>query len=824
MLRGEAGVGSRPARRRPGLADGMTVLTRVGDRVGGAAPLLRAPPGTAAGAPVPGPSGSAGARAPGRARFQGGGRRRVVPGLPRGAEPPVGGGGARPPRLPRPRRDWLDDASAESLIFAGRRLEAEGVALVFAAREGEARSFEAPGLDELRLKGLDPDSAEALLDSHAPVPLSPEARERLIEGTNGNPLALLELSATLSDAQLSGAEPLFFDVPGWRAHRAGLPVAGASPADETQTLLLVAAADESGSPATVLGVAGPARSRGAGIRRRRGGRAPAHARLRAHVSSPVDPLGGLPVGAVLPAPRRAPRTGRRARRRLRRRPSRVASGGGHVEPDASVAEELQQAARRAQQRSGFVAASLAYERAAALTTDEHERARLLSGAAERAWFAGRTERALMLLERARPYVVDPGRARRGGSLARPDRDQHRRAERRARSSRARRDGHGGGRPGARALHARPGVHRLGLRRRGGRRAEIARLAAELPDATPSPVTPFLGDIVRGTGDYFAGDSRGRRAEPEGRGRGRGRGRRRGVGAAPEPPDPRRRGGPFLGDDRAAERLNRRLATRARETGALSLLNDVLPRPRGQPDRDRPVGGGRGGLTKGLQLARQTGQHQVVAHMLAVLAHVAGLRGDDDECRALADESRALASERKLVHVTLTARWALLALELGHGRADEASVLGARDHGSADLAVGRSRSRRGRDPLGRRPGRPDLARRFEDWARSTVRPGASGSSIAAARPSATTPTRLPGSSPRPSSVSPAEGGRSSGRAPSSSTASSCADPPPGRGAEHLRIALEGFESLGARGWAERAGAELRASGQTAVAASRARGAS
>src|SRR5947207_4900447 len=41
---------------------------------------------------------------------------------------------------------FLDVASAEALVFTARRLEAEPVAILFAAREGEARRFAAEGL------------------------------------------------------------------------------------------------------------------------------------------------------------------------------------------------------------------------------------------------------------------------------------------------------------------------------------------------------------------------------------------------------------------------------------------------------------------------------------------------------------------------------------------------------------------------------------------------------------------------------------------------------------------------------------------------------
>jgi hypothetical protein len=53
---------------------------------------------------------------------------------------------------------WLDRASADALFFAARRLYAEGIAMLFAARDG-AGAFAAPGLAEQRLGGLDDDAA-----------------------------------------------------------------------------------------------------------------------------------------------------------------------------------------------------------------------------------------------------------------------------------------------------------------------------------------------------------------------------------------------------------------------------------------------------------------------------------------------------------------------------------------------------------------------------------------------------------------------------------------------------------------------------------------
>jgi hypothetical protein len=49
---------------------------------------------------------------------------------------------------------WLDTASAEALVFAARRLRAEPMAMLFAAREGDARRFEAPGCPSCGCRAL----------------------------------------------------------------------------------------------------------------------------------------------------------------------------------------------------------------------------------------------------------------------------------------------------------------------------------------------------------------------------------------------------------------------------------------------------------------------------------------------------------------------------------------------------------------------------------------------------------------------------------------------------------------------------------------------
>jgi predicted ATPase len=88
---------------------------------------------------------------------------------------------------------WLDRPSAEALVFTARRLRADRLAILFAAREGEAARFEAAGLAELMLAGLaEQPAATVLADRARRAP--PQVRERLLAASAGNPLALMELA------------------------------------------------------------------------------------------------------------------------------------------------------------------------------------------------------------------------------------------------------------------------------------------------------------------------------------------------------------------------------------------------------------------------------------------------------------------------------------------------------------------------------------------------------------------------------------------------------------------------------------------------------
>ena len=81
---------------------------------------------------------------------------------------------------------WLDEASVGALVFVARRLEAEGVVLLVAARDEDLRRFDAAGLPQLEVGGLDRTAVAALLAERAAVAVDPQVRDRLVEQTGGN--------------------------------------------------------------------------------------------------------------------------------------------------------------------------------------------------------------------------------------------------------------------------------------------------------------------------------------------------------------------------------------------------------------------------------------------------------------------------------------------------------------------------------------------------------------------------------------------------------------------------------------------------------------
>ena len=244
---------------------------------------------------------------------------------------------------------WLDHASAQALGFAARRLAADPVGLVFAAR---VPGQDVAGLPELAVEGLAERDARELLESVLTGPLDARVRDRVIADTHGNPLALLELPRGLTPAQLtggfgpSGAVPLDGRIEeSFGRQLATLPA-------QTLRLVQLAAADPTGDPVLVwraagwlaigAGAAGPAEEAGlaefgARVRFR-------HPLVRSAVYRSASAQTRQELhGALAEVTDPAADPDRRAWHRAQAAPG----------PDEEVAAELEQSAGRAQRRGGL---------------------------------------------------------------------------------------------------------------------------------------------------------------------------------------------------------------------------------------------------------------------------------------------------------------------------------------------------------------------------------------------------------------------------------------------------------------------------------------
>ena len=296
---------------------------------------------------------------------------------------------------------WVDRPSADALVFTARRLRAERLVILFGARADDERQFEAGGLAEITLAGLDQQSAEAVLAW--PVQNAvPSVRNRLLAEAAGNPLALLELGASLPPEQLDGRMPLPDAIPltprleGIFLHRTEqLPA-------PTQNALLIAAADNTGDAAIVL-------------------RAAAGLGLAADALDPAEEANLVQVtGATItfrhPLVRSALYQAATLSKRQRVHAALAVASTGEenidrrvwhqamatVTGDEEVAAAVEASARRSLLRAGHASAASAFLRAAELSTDEDRRVLRASAAAQAAWDAGQPARSREIIERVLP--------------------------------------------------------------------------------------------------------------------------------------------------------------------------------------------------------------------------------------------------------------------------------------------------------------------------------------------------------------------------------------------------------------------------------------
>jgi DNA-binding CsgD family transcriptional regulator len=297
---------------------------------------------------------------------------------------------------------WLDRSSLDALAFAGSRLDAEPVVLLVGAR-GQAPP---PGFDrgfpELRLEPLSAAAAGRLLDSQ-PRPPRGRARAQVLGQAAGNPMALIELAKVVADDPAASrrwaAEPL----PLTDRLTAVLTSRYAALPEQTQAALLLAAVADSPDLSA-------AASHGAGP--------------DAQALAPAEQLGLIKVdrtglrfahplvrSAIYHA---APFARRAAAHRelagvLHDQPDRRAwhLAAAALQPDEDVAALLEATAAQAQHRGGAAAAALAMERAAELSPGPEDQARRLVAAASVAVSTGQADWVQDLATRALAVTADP---------------------------------------------------------------------------------------------------------------------------------------------------------------------------------------------------------------------------------------------------------------------------------------------------------------------------------------------------------------------------------------------------------------------------------
>ena len=299
---------------------------------------------------------------------------------------------------------WLDGASAQILGFVARRILAERIAIVCAARTGSGDEVLA-GLPEIVVRGLGESQARALLLQNVRGPLDAAVCDQIVAESHGNPLALIELPRTWSAAELAGGfglpdeQPVAGKIEQSYARRLQLLPAA------TQLFVLTAAAEPLGDPvllqrsAATLGLDMEEASAAveAGLLAVGGRVEFAHplARSAAYHSATADDRHRV-HRAIAEAIDAETDPDRRAWHLAR------AAWG----PNEEVADELERSAGRARARSGLPAAAAFLQRAVALTEDPARKAERALAGAHASLEAGAFDAALGLLATAEAGPLD----------------------------------------------------------------------------------------------------------------------------------------------------------------------------------------------------------------------------------------------------------------------------------------------------------------------------------------------------------------------------------------------------------------------------------
>jgi DNA-binding CsgD family transcriptional regulator len=698
---------------------------------------------------------------------------------------------------------WLDGASADALVFAARRLQAERAAVLLAARD-EAPGADLAGLPELRVGGLDRGSAEQLLSGAG---LVQAVRDQLIAEAAGNPLALIELPRGLSAGERAGSvTPLALPMasPVGRVQAAFMARIAALPAACRQAVLVAALAGlaDLAEVSRAIAAAGgslpdlaPAERAGL-LRVTPAGVSFSHPLVRAAALAGSDVserlAGHRALAGVLEDDRRAWHL------------AALADG-----PDEEVAAELDAAAQRAGRRGSRAAMSAAYERAAVLSASPSERGRRLAVAAEAAFDAGQLPRAADLAGQAEGLADDPASA---VALTWVRTMLCREAGREADAAGFLLDGaalQGGADPGTALWMVLSAFFFAWPVGAGPARADLNRRAA----AMMPPAGVGLLEFVQAMWRLQDGDTRA-------------------PLAVPAPLDPRSlpehaafpvlRLCRLVGDHSAHRRYAEGMVAGFRDAGMPSRLAYAVAELSLAQSQQGDLLDAAASVGEGLRLAADTGQTALVGDFVGLAAILAALTGDEETCQARVAQVRELSTGASDTSVTGT-DYALALRDLCFGRYQSAldliQAVTARPAG--DPAIGLY-AYPDQVEAAVRAGRPDLAVRplaqFTAWAGAI---GQRWATAVAHRCAALAADDDQAESLYRQAIAAHEGDghpieqartrlaygewlrRNQRRADAR---------------EQLQAAAAAFARMGARPWAERAESELRAAGAAAPAVS------
>ncbi len=299
---------------------------------------------------------------------------------------------------------WLDHASAQVLGFVARRLHAERIALVCAARTGVGDGV-LSGLPELSIRGLGEADSRTLLLEHVLGPLDPAVCDQIITESHGNPLALLELPRTWRPAELAGG----FGVPSsqqvaGKIEQSYIQRLLELPSD-TRLFVVAASAEPLGDPVLLA-------------------RASESLGLKMTAVDPAVEAGLIKIGSRVefahPLVRSAAYRSAAGEDRQRAHRALAEVTDPDLDPDRRawhraravtgpserIAAELEQSARRARARGGVAAAAAFLQRSVALSDDPVRRGERALAAAQASLQAGAFDIALALLSTAESGPLD----------------------------------------------------------------------------------------------------------------------------------------------------------------------------------------------------------------------------------------------------------------------------------------------------------------------------------------------------------------------------------------------------------------------------------